>query len=124
MQAPHALIQPNKDEEMAKNMTATIIGGMFGYNPDNKPKEEGDYTMDDLFVIESEGPAPHSTLGREILIAIATEPKKFKIYVGLVDMGTSASLIDQAIAEQYESVEVIKEETMRKTQAGTFPTTG
>ena len=109
---------------MAKNVTAAIISGMFGYNPDNKPQDEGDYTMDDLFVMESEGLVSHSTLGREILIAIATEPKKFKIYVGLVDMGTSASLIDQAIAEQYESVEVIKEETMRKTQAGTFPTTG
>ena len=67
--------------------------------------------------MESEGATPHPTFGSEILVTIATEKSKFKNYVGLVDTGTSASLIEQARAEQYGPTEVTKKETKWKTQA-------
>ena len=98
---------------------------MFGAGLRSKDDEEqSEEEYDDLFSMDEEE-AGGEVLSAEILVLIATEQKHvFKTYRGLVDSGTSASLMDRSLVPNGEA-KIKGEKCSRwKTQAGMFQTQG
>ena len=102
-----------------------IVRGAFMFG-EEQPKEDSgsDEEYDDLFLMDKET-TETQVMSAEILVAIATKQKHvFKTYRGLVDTGTSASLMDCTLVSGGADIEKGVKCSRWKTQAGMFQTQG
>ena len=127
-----ALMEQEGNEEVKSDVAMTesedlaAVGALTfgGFKKDDRKSDDDSDGYDDLFSMDKESES-NKVLSAEILVAIATKSKlEFKTFRGLIDTGTSASLMKKKLIPEDNEESNEGRYSQWKTQAGTFKTKG